>query len=146
MAEPKWITESIVIYIHDDQIAQYGGSYGVLNANLLASALARPRNLYGYEGVTSLTRLAASYGYGLARDARSLAPFVGAGSHRKNHSFIDGNKRTTFQVMFAFLRINGLYLDVPEPEVVITMQQLAKGEIDEAELTEWLDKFTSEAS
>ena len=130
MAEPKWITESIVIYIHDDQIAQYGGSYGVLNANLLASALARPRNLYGYEGVTSLTRLAASYGYGLV----------------KNHSFVDGNKRTTFQVMFAFLRINGLYLDVPEPEVVITMQQLAKGEIDEAELTEWLDKFTSEAS
>ncbi len=71
MADPKWITESIVLYIHDDQIATHGGSYGILNANLLASALARPRNLYGYEGITSLTRLAASYGYGLARDARS---------------------------------------------------------------------------
>ena len=130
MANPKWITESIVIYIHDDQIATHGGSYGVLNANLLASALARPRNLHGYEGITSLTRLAASYGYGLV----------------KNHSFVDGNKRTAFQVMFAFLRINGLYLDVPEPEVVITMQQLAQGEIGEAELTKWLDKFTSKAS
>lgn len=130
MAEPKWIKESIVVYIHDDQIAAHGGSYGVLNANLLASALARPRNLYGYEEVTSLTRLAASYGYGLV----------------KNHSFVDGNKRTAFQVMFAFLRINGLYLDVPEPEVVITMQQLAKGKIGEAELTEWLGKFTREVS
>ena len=142
MAEPKWITESIVVYIHDDQIATHGGSYGILNANLLASALARPRNLYGYEGVTSLPRLAASYGYGLVRDARSLAPSVDAGSHRKNHSFIDGNKRTAFQVMFAFLQINGLYLDTPEPEVVITMQQLASGKISEEELAVWLKKFT----
>lgn len=126
MAEPKWIMESIVVYIHDDQIAQHGGSYGILNANLLASALARPRNLYGYEGVTSLTRLAASYGYGLI----------------KNYSFIDGNKRTAFQVMFAFLKINGLYLDTPEPEVVITMQELAQGTISEEELAVWLQKFT----
>ena len=130
MAEPKWITESIVRYIHDDLLAVHGGSYGVLNASLLASALARPRNLYGYEGVTSLTRLAASYGYGLV----------------KNHSFTDGNKRTAFQVMFTFLKINGLYLDAPEPEVVITMQQLAQGEMGETELTEWLDKFSSEIS
>jgi death on curing protein len=130
MANPKWITESIVIYIHDDQIAVYGGSYGILNTNLLSSALARPRNLHGYEGVTSLTRLAASYGYGLV----------------KNHAFVDGNKRTAFQVMFAFLRINGLYLDAPEPEVVINMQQLAQGAIDEAKLTEWLNKFTAQTS
>ena len=87
--------------------------------------------------------MAASYGYGLV----------------KNHSFIDGNKRTAFQVMFAFLRINGLYLDAPEPEVVITMQRLAQGEIErgsppslarhgqvsfgETELSEWLAKFSS---
>ena len=126
MADPKWIKESIVLYIHDDQIANHGGSYGILNANLLALALARPRNLYGYKGATSLTRLAASYGYGLV----------------KNHSFVDGNKRTAFQVMFAFLKINGLYLDAPEPEVVITMQQLAQGEISEEELAVWLKKFT----
>lgn len=64
----------------------------------------------------------------------------------KNNSFVDGNKRTAFQVMFAFLGVNGLYVDVPEVEVVITMQQLAKGEIDEAELTKWLDKFISKIS
>lgn len=127
MAEPKWITEYIVVYIHDDQIAAHGGSYGVLNGNLLASAISRPRNLYGYEEVTSLTRLAASYGYGLV----------------KNHSFVNGNKRTAFQVMFTFLKINGLYLDVPEPEVVITIQQLAQEEIGETELTDWLNKFSS---
>ncbi len=125
MVEPKWITESVVIYIHDDQIAKHGGSYGILNANLLASAVARPRNLYGYERVTSLTQLTASYGYGLV----------------KNHSFIDGNKRTAFQVMFVFLQINGLHLDAPEPEVVITMQELARGEITQEELAAWLEKY-----
>ncbi len=127
MVEPKWISESIAIYIHDDQIAQHGGSYGILDRGLLASALARPRNLYGYEKVTSLYRLAAAYGYGIV----------------KNHSFVDGNKRTGFQVMFAFLRVNGLYLDVFEPEVVLTMQKLASGEITETELAQWLEKFSN---
>jgi death on curing protein len=128
MAEPKWITESIVIYIHDDQIAQHGGSYGILNRGLLASALARPRNLYGYEEEHSLSKLAASYGYGLA----------------KNHSFIDANKRTAFQVMFVFLRINGLYLDAPESEVVVMMQRLAQDEITQEQLAEWLEKYVVE--
>ncbi len=45
--------------------------------------------------------------------------------------------------MFVFLKINGLYLDAPEPEVVITMQQLAQGEISEEELAIWLNKFTN---
>lgn len=62
----------------------------------------------------------------------------------KNHSFVDGNKRTVFQVIFAFLQINGLYLNVPEPEVVITMQQLAQGSVSEKELALWLSKFSEE--
>jgi death on curing protein len=127
MAEPKWITESIVVYIHDDQIAQHGGSYGILNPNLLSSALARPRNLYGYEGVTSRTRLAASYGYGLV----------------KNHAFVDGNKRTAFQVMFAFLQINCEDLNAPEPMVVVTMQELASDKISEEDLAIWLNKYVT---
>lgn len=127
MAEPKWLNESIVIYIHDDQIARQGGSYGIVNRGLLASALARPRNLYSYEGEHSCSKLAASYGYGLA----------------KNHSFVDGNKRTAFQVMFVFLNINDLYLDAPESEVVMIMQQLAKGEISQEQLAQWLEKYIS---
>jgi death-on-curing protein len=127
MAEPKWITESIAVYIHDDQIASHGGSYGILNSDLLSSAIARPRNQFGYERVDSLPRLAASYGYGLV----------------KNHPFVDSNKRTAFQVMFAFLRINGLYLDAPESEVVIVMQQVAEGKINQEQLAVWIESFLS---
>lgn len=125
MAEPKWITESLAVYIHDDQIASHGGSYGILNPGLLASAMARPRNQFGYEEAVSFARLAASYGYGLV----------------KNHPFVDGNKRTAFQVMFVFLRINGFYLDAPESEVVIIMQQVAEGKTNQEQLAVWIESF-----
>lgn len=125
MAKPKWITESLAVYIHDDQIASHGGSYGILNPGLLASAMARPRNQFGYEEAVSCSKLAASYGYGLV----------------KNHPFVDGNKRTAFQVMFVFLRINGFYLDAPESEVVIIMQQVAEGKTNQEQLAVWIESF-----
>ncbi len=121
MADPIWISGTIAQFIHDDQIAAHGGVYGLLNAAMLESALARPQNLYSYEQA-DLFSLAAAYGYGIA----------------KNHAFIDGNKRTAFMVMFTFLQVNGWRLVVPEPEVVVTMQQLADGIVTESLLADWL--------
>jgi death on curing protein len=123
MADPIWINASIAQFIHDDQIAAHGGSYGVLNAGMLDSALARPQNLYVYEEA-NIFALAAAYGYGIA----------------KNHAFVDGNKRTAFLVMFTFLKINGWHLLVPEPDAVITTQQVAASVITEDLLADWLQK------
>jgi death on curing protein len=123
MAEPIWINATMAQFIHDDQIAAHGGAYGMLNAGLLESALARPQNLYVYEQA-DLFSLAAAYGYGIA----------------KNHAFIDGNKRTAFLVMFIFLRVNGWHLIVPEPAAVIAMQQVAASIMTEALLAGWLQK------
>ena len=121
MPEPIWITKTMVEVIHDDQIAEHGGSYGMLNSGMLSSALARSQNLYAY-GKPDLYQLAAAYGYGIV----------------KNHPFVDGNKRTAFQVMFVFLKINGRNLEIPEPEVVITMRDIAAGVVSELQLAEWL--------
>ena len=121
MAEIVWINRLMATTIHDDQIAAHGGAYGVLNEAMLESALARPQNLAAYERA-NLFQLAAAYGYGLA----------------KNHGFVDGNKRTAFLVMFVFLKVNGQHLSVPEPEVVVMMQNLAAGIVSEAELVKWL--------
>jgi death on curing protein len=88
---------------------------------MLESALGRPQNLYAYEQA-DLFCLAAAYGYGIARD----------------RAFIDGNKRTAFMVMFTFLQVNGWRLFVPEPEVVVTMQQVADGIVTESLLADWL--------
>ena len=126
MDEPIWMTEAMVQVIHADQIATHGGAHGVRDEGLLASALGRARNRYGYEE-SNIHRLAANYGYGIAR----------------NHPFIDGNKRTAFQVMYAFLKVNGWELTAPEPEVVLVMQALAAGEMSEMELAQWLQYYSS---
>ena len=127
MVEPIWITTGMVQVIHDDQVATHGGAYGLRDEGLLASALARSRHRHGYEEGVDIYRLAADYGYGIAR----------------NHPFIDGNKRTAFQVMYVFLKVNGSDLDAPEPEVVLVMQSLAAGEISEDELAQWLKQYSS---
>lgn len=123
MNEPLWMSEEIVRVIHQDQIRQHGGSLGVRDENLLAASLARPRHLLAY-GQPDLFDLAAAYAYGLA----------------KNHPFIDGNKRTAFAVMATFLLVNGYLLDVPEKEVVQTMERLATGQETQESLAQWLRK------
>ena len=80
MREPYWINEKIARAIHGDQIAQHGGSQGIRDDNLLSASLARPQHLFSY-GKPSVFKLAAAYGYALA----------------KNHPFIDGIKEQLLQ-------------------------------------------------
>jgi death on curing protein len=122
MQEPVWISEKIVLAIHDDQLAQHGGSAGVRDENLLGASLARPKHLLTY-GEPSIFDLAAAYGYGLA----------------KNHPFVDGNKRTAFMVMYTFLGLNNYWLDVPEPEVVLKMEGLSVNEETQESIAQWLE-------
>jgi len=76
MIEPLWLTVDLVLDIHSEQLALFGGPEGLRDENLLGSALARPINKFAY-GDHDLASLAASYAFGLAR----------------NHPFVDGNKR-----------------------------------------------------
>jgi death on curing protein len=128
MDTPKWLNEQIVLAIHDQQIAEHGGSSGLRDPGLLESALNRPVNIYLYDENPSLFGLAAAYGFGLA----------------KNHAFIDGNKRVAFMAMYVFLRINGFALNAPEEEATIFMMRLAAGEESQETLTQWLETFTEE--
>ena len=89
MSKYKWILESTVHAIHDEQIAEHGGLQGTRDITLLQSALARPQNLSLYEN-PDIAALAACYAVGIA----------------KNHPFNDGNKRTAFVVMELFLLLN----------------------------------------
>ena len=122
MSEIIWISERAARAIHRQQLAFFGGAEGILDPGKLASALARPRQIHNYNPTASLYLLAAAYGWGLT----------------KNHPFVDGNKRTAFVVMAAFLQINGIELIAPETEVVITMLAVTAGEISEEELSSWL--------
>ena len=122
MSEPRWLSATVILAIHSDQIRAHGGSLGLRDRGLLESALDRPRNRYHYEPASDLCSLAASYGFGIA----------------KNHPFVDGNKRVAFQAMYLFLGLNGFRIDAPEEEVVHLILSLAGGQIDEADLSSWL--------
>ncbi|QTL05605.1 type II toxin-antitoxin system death-on-curing family toxin [Aquabacter sp. L1I39] len=117
-AEPRWIPKSVVLAIHDEQLAEHGGGRGLRDDSLLEAALARPRNLFHYGDAPDLAALAAAYAYGLAKD----------------HPFIDGNKRTSFVVCELFLALNGMGLGLDDAQAVTTWLTLASGGMTEAEL------------
>jgi len=126
VSAPRWVTASVVLAIHADQVRAHGGTPGLRDRGLLESALDRPRNRFHYQPDAGLHALAAAYGFALAR----------------NHPFVDGNKRVAFQAMFMFLGLNGLRIVAIEEAVVSVMLSVASGEMDEEALTSWLEAST----
>lgn len=91
----RWIDRTVLIAIHDRQLAEHGGVAGLRNGNLLESALAKPENLAA-SGEPDAAAFAASYGYGSSRI----------------HAFIDGNKRTALvaaELFFSTQRLAAYY-------------------------------------
>jgi len=121
---PRWVLDEVVVAVHGMLIAEHGGSPGIRDKGLLQSALARPRQRYACEPQATIFELAAAYGFGVAR----------------SHPFIDGNKRAALAVAATFLELNGFSLDAPEPEAVVAIQQLAPGDLSEAQLAEWISR------
>ena len=60
MTEPQWLDRSIVLDIHAEQQALFGGADGVRDLGLLDSALGRPLNKFAC-GETGFAVLAAAY-------------------------------------------------------------------------------------
>lgn len=116
-----WLEAALVHAVHEEQLAEHGGGSGVRDANLLASALARPEQLVHY-GTPDIADLAASYGFGISR----------------NHPFVDGNKRTAFVAVELFLELNGFELNAPDAECVINMLELSAGHMPEADFAAWI--------
>lgn len=61
-----------------------------------------------------------------------------------NHAFIDGNKRTAFDVMVTFLNINDYELDMTSEEAYQLTIQVAEGQVSKVELIEILEKYIIE--
>jgi death on curing protein len=127
VSEPKWLSELSVVLLHAESLAEHGGREGLRDAGLLQSALARARNLYLYEGVTEVERLAAAYGFGIAR----------------NHPFVDGNKRAAFLAIGLFLTRHGRSLDADKVDATRMMFAVASGDLKEDELAAWIRRHSS---
>ena len=117
----RWVDKRALLLLHDESLAEHGGTPGLRDESLLDSALARPLNLAAY-GQPDTAALAASYGVGVA----------------KNHAFVDGNKRAAFLCVGLFLAINGWRLKASQLEATSAMLAVAGGEFEEAVFAEWL--------
>jgi len=114
--EPRWLTEPTLLAIHAQQIERYGGTHGILDKNVVLSALARPINRWSYDANTDLADLAAAY----------LVGFAGA------QGFSDGNKRTGLACALVFLALNGAPLHVPAAELYALTMAVANNHADDA--------------
>jgi death-on-curing protein len=113
MSEPVWINKAALMLAHRQSLAEYVGLEGIRDEGLLESALARPKNLYSYEGIKDVSRLAVSYAVGILR----------------NHPFADGNKRAAFIALNIFLGCNGLRLKVDAFEAGNIFLRLLQGRL-----------------
>lgn len=108
-----------VLYIHQNQIALYGGDPGVRDMGLLESAIAQPPAAFGGEFLhKDLFEMAAAYMFHIV----------------SNHAFIDGNKRTGLVSALAFLDINEVEVKTDEQRLFDTTMGVAQGHIGKVEL------------
>ena len=111
-----------VLDIHQEQLEIFGGTPGVLNWDMLESAVATPAAGFGETYFhDNLYLMAAAYLFHLVR----------------NHPFLDGNKRTGAVAAFDFLQINGIDLRADEDEFERLVLEVAEGKADKEKIAEF---------
>ena len=123
MKKWRWLEADELAAVHNELIAEFGGSSGLRDRALLESAAARPKHLATYQQ-PNVFELAAAYAFGLAG----------------NHPFVDGNKRVALLAAFTFLELNGWEVTAEEAAAVLVFLDLASGKLEEKELAAWLER------
>lgn len=123
MADRVYITLDDAIWIHDEQLALYGGASGVRDEGLVLSALLRPQTGYYADVIEEAAALWESL--------------------TMNHGFIDGNKRVAFACAIMFLQINGVSpTGEPDEWIAFIYGLLESGTFRKDALETWLHAHT----
>ena len=123
----KYLTAEQVLFIHARVINETGGVHGIRDLGPLQAAVARPQATF---------------------DKRELYPDIFSqaaalmASLARNHSFLDGNKRTAVTAAGIFLSMNGLRLEAPQKELVRFTVGVAVGKISDSKAAVWLKKHS----
>ncbi|MGV8954566.1 MAG: type II toxin-antitoxin system death-on-curing family toxin [Cypionkella sp.] len=123
MGERIYLSLDDVLWIHAEQLRDYGGAQGVRDQGLVLSALLRPQTGYYADVIEEAAAL-----------WESLA---------MNHGFIDGNKRVAFESTILFLQLNG---NTPTGEqddwITFIYSNLEAGTFKKDVLESWLHGHT----
>jgi death on curing protein len=114
------LTVEIVLEIHAEAIASFGGSHGLRDQTLLESAVAAPQATFaGQSPYADSVEVAGAYLFYLC----------------SNRPFVDGNKRAGLGACLVFLRLNG-YETAPDGDDWENLTQaVAAGVLSRNEVT-----------
>ena len=121
-AEPRWLTESTLLAIHAQQIERFGGAHGVLDQNVVSSALVRAQHRWSYDESAGLADFAAGYLVGFAQP----------------QGFNDGNKRTGLACALVFLALNDAALHVNGAELYAITMRVATNQAGDDDVAAYL--------
>ena len=119
----RYVNLGEVVDLHRALLEATGGAPGIRDLGALDSAIAQPKATFGgVDLYPTLVEKAAALCFSLV----------------SNHPFVDGNKRVGHAAMETFLVLNGGEIDAPVDAQERLMLDLAAGQIDRAQLTNWL--------
>ena len=112
-----------ILYIHENQIDQFGGEKGVLDFKLLQSALGIIKSTFDGKFLhKSIFEMAGAYCFHLCM----------------NHPFVDGNKRIGLMSALVFLDINGYEL-LDEKEMYESILGMIEGKVTKQDFAQFLE-------
>jgi death-on-curing protein len=127
--EPRFLTVSEVLEIHDQEIAAAGELSGVRDLKALESALGASQASFSGEFLMDIFEMAATY----------LNSIV------INHPFLDGNKRTALASSLTFLFMNGYEIEeLYNEELADKTLNLVTRKIDKSDLAKYLKSRSKE--
>ena len=119
------------IFLEFDRVVQlnklasktFGGSYGIRDRELIESAVNQPKASFGGQYLhENKYQMAAAYYYHISQC----------------QGFLDSSKRTGFLALFAFLKLNGCDLTIPDDYLWPILIEVANGQKDKSNLAEFL--------
>ena len=123
----RFLSIEEVLFIHEDQISNYGGSTEIRDIALLESALAQPAATFdSVELHPNVFDKAAAYLFHIC----------------SNHPFVDGNKRTALASSLVFLELNGIIIEDPDELLYDIVIQAAKGDSSKEIISEAFRRLT----
>jgi death on curing protein len=120
------LTVEIVLEIHSQALTNFGGSPGIRDEGLLASAVFSPQSTFGGKSpFADIIEVAAAYLFYLCG----------------SHPFVDGNKRTAMTAAIVFLRLNGIVTKPDSEDWEKLVLDVAASRIDRETTTARLRKL-----
>lgn len=127
---PVFLTVGHVVAVHRRMIAEFGGNPALRDAGMLESAVMLPAARFGgkflHRGVPAM---AAAYLFHI----------------RRNHAFMDGNKRTALATAEVFLLLNRHVLKATDDELDALTFGIADGTLSKDDATRFFRRHAGRA-